>query len=170
MYKVQYIHCLYTSVSVSVRLGQWWRGRLACTAWCGAWWPSVTSADATASPPSGGARPVPPVGSRTSRESTAARPERHGSSATGAGTPEPAPPFSSSTHTWLKGRDAICSISTNSRCLLLYMSYFCLIFHKAAATSNKSRKHEEKVMKNCCKFNFGYWEKDICIHNGGRKS
>jgi len=30
--------------------------------------------------------------------------------------------------------------------------------------------HVEKVMKNCCRFNFGYCENEICIHKGGRKS
>lgn len=28
----------------------------------------------------------------------------------------------------------------------------------------------ENVMKNCCKFNLGYCENAICIHNGGWKS
>lgn len=30
--------------------------------------------------------------------------------------------------------------------------------------------YEENVMKNCWRFNLGYWENDICIQSGGLKS
>lgn len=30
--------------------------------------------------------------------------------------------------------------------------------------------YDEKVMKNCWRLSFGYWEKEICIQSGGWKS
>ena len=66
----------------------------------------------------------------------------------------------SSTKTCEKGRDAICSISTKSRCLRRYRSYFCLIFHMIAATRSNEMKQAENVMKNCCSSNLGCWLKE----------
>ena len=59
--------------------------------------------------------------------------------------------FSNSTRTVPKGRDAICSISTNNRWRRRYRSYFCLIFHRIAATNSRARKHLElqKNMDTC---------------------
>lgn len=91
-------------------------------------------------------------------------------------------------HTSENGRDAICSISTKSLCRRRNISYFCFIFQSTAANSRSNKKHlgndskvvikrkkkklkkmkskrndtyVENVMKNCCKFNFGYCEKAI---------
>jgi hypothetical protein len=42
------------------------------------------------------------------------------------------------------GLEAICSISTNSRCRRRNMSYFCLIFQRIAAIRRSNRKHLRK--------------------------